>query len=459
MNNRKKRSSPEKRAAIFLLQEDGLKIQVCDALCGAGKTVSCINMMNGRRDKKYIFITPYLEEVERIKASCASRCFVSPERKYTNGYSKLQDIHNLLGKGMNIASTHALFSCYTEETKELIRSQKYTLILDEVIDLFQPVNIDGGDIKMLLRKNIAQRRDNEVIWDDDEYDGVLFSEIMHMSKSKNLIDYDGSFFFWAVPYDIFNCFEEAYILTYLFEYQMLKYFFDIHKVEYELIGTKKIEGYYRFCSLEEMDRRLDLREKIHILRSEKQNQIGSACYSLSSGWFERSAKEAGQPKLATLKNNLYNLFRHIYKCSPEEKMWTTLTKYRMNLRGKGYSNGFITFNKRATNQYINKKYLAYCVNVYLQPWVKNYLTRLGAENINQDMYALSVLIQWIFRSAIRKGEEIWIYIPSKRMRFLLERWLQNLSRGEDLKPIRYKSRSKAITDERGSLKTVRRGKN
>ena len=40
-----------------------MKVKVCDALCGAGKTVSCINMMNSDTEHKYIFATPYLNEV------------------------------------------------------------------------------------------------------------------------------------------------------------------------------------------------------------------------------------------------------------------------------------------------------------------------------------------------------------------------------------------------------------
>lgn len=59
-----------------------MEFKVCDALCGAGKTVSCINMMNRNTDTKYIFITPYLDEVDRIKRDCASRDFESPERSY-----------------------------------------------------------------------------------------------------------------------------------------------------------------------------------------------------------------------------------------------------------------------------------------------------------------------------------------------------------------------------------------
>lgn len=73
----------------------------------------------------------------------------------------------------------------------------------------------------------------------------------------------------------------------------------------------------------------------------------------------------------------------------------------------------------------------------MQPWAKNYLIRLGAKNINQDMYALSVLVQWIFRSAIRNGEKISIYIPSQLMRFLLTQWIENLAIDEDLKEIKY----------------------
>lgn len=421
-------------------------VKVCDALCGAGKTLSCINMMNNSTDERFIFITPYLDEVERIKNSCATRNFVEPVRNKDNHYSKLQDIPSLLRAGRNIASTHALFSCYTDEIKQLIRDQHYILVLDEVIDLFQPVGLDGEDVNFLLRNNIAKKQDDNVIWGDDEYQGTLFNEIKQMSNSKNLKDYDGSFFFWALPIDVFQCFSGAYILTYMFEYQMLKYFFDVNDVHYELIGTKKTNGVYHFCALSEMDRRKDLRAKIRINYSARYNDIGDKSYSLSATWFENAVKENNQPSLSILKNNLYNIFRH-NRNGNNDKMWTTLNKYKAFLKGKGYSSGFITFNKRATNQFANRHDLAYCVNVFMQPWMKNYLLRLGVKDISQDMYALSVLIQWIFRSALRKDEEIRIYIPSKRMRFLLKKWIENLANGEDLKPIRYVARENHAVDE------------
>lgn len=44
-------------------------------------------------------------------------------------------------------------------------------------------------------------------------------------------------------------------------------------------------------------------------------------------------------------------------------------------------------------------------------------------------WALSEMIQWIWRSAIRDGEDIYIYIPSERMRNLLSDWIDEVSSG------------------------------
>ena len=45
-------------------------------------------------------------------------------------------------------------------------------------------------------------------------------------------------------------------------------------------------------------------------------------------------------------------------------------------------------------------------------------------NIDEETWALSELIQWLFRSAIREENEINIYRPAKRIRSLLQEWLE-----------------------------------
>ena len=80
-------------------------------------------------------------------------------------------------------------------------------------------------------------------------------------------------------------------------------------------------------------------------------------------------------------------------------------------------------NSRATNKYKDRASVVYPVNRYLNPFVKNFFTTNGIE-INEDGYALTEMLQFIWRSAIRDGEEIWIYIPSIRMRRLLYEWIE-----------------------------------
>ena len=49
---------------------------------------------------------------------------------------------------------------------------------------------------------------------------------------------------------------------------------------------------------------------------------------------------------------------------------------------------------------------------------------LGADTkVFKDLYALSEMVQWIWRTRVRRGDSVHVYIPSKRMRGLLQAWL------------------------------------
>ena len=74
-------------------------------------------------------------------------------------------------------------------------------------------------------------------------------------------------------------------------------------------------------------------------------------------------------------------------------------------------------------KYADTYNLAYCVNVYLHPGITQFFLQRGI-TMNEDLYGLSEMIQWIWRSRIRKGESINIYIPSMRMRNLLFDWMK-----------------------------------
>jgi hypothetical protein len=231
----------------------------------------------------------------------------------------------------------------------------------------------------------------------------------------------------------------------MFDAQILRCFFDMHGLEYELIGTKKVGERYTFCDIAEMDRRRDLRDKIHILEHPKVNAIGDKRTSLSYSWYSSADDAENRERIERVRKNIGNVFKNIWGVPSKDAMWTTYKEFMGDVATKGYQNSFITYNKRASNEYAHKSHLAYCVNNFPRPWEVKFFRDHNIREVPSDTYALSILIQWVFRSRIRKGEEIWVYIPSARMRSLFAEWVERLAEGRDLEPIHYKQKRKEST--------------
>jgi len=397
---------------------------------GSGKTSSAINQIKNDTLGKYIYITPYLNEVERIKTECSDKSFVSPQNK---GDGKLKNLHYHLGNNQNIVSTHALFKNYNEYTIELIKNGEYKLILDEVVSVVEKLNVHKDDIKLLIdQKVIKIENNNRVNWIDEKYEGDFTKNLKPMVKSHNVILYENNLLLWTFPIEVFRAFKEVIILTYLFDAQIQKYYYDLYDIDFEYIGTRKENNEYCFTNtLQIPDYTKFLINKIHIIDDDKLNMIGDYEYALSSSWFKREKNIKQKPLIKKLKNNLQNVFTNKYKSLANENMWTTYKDFKGLLSGKGYTSGFLSCNVRATNEYRHKTHLAYCANIYFNPYLKNYFLNHKIK-VKEDRFALSELIQWIWRSAIRDGNDIWIYIPSRRMRTLLQNWLKNLNLQETI---------------------------
>jgi hypothetical protein len=152
------------------------------------------------------------------------------------------------------------------------------------------------------------------------------------------------------------------------------------------------------------------------------NSIGAKRTALSYTQYEKWRKQSS-PLQAKLKNNLYNYFHNIQKVSSKEILWTCPKDSKDKLKGKGYAKSYLSFNARATNKYRFRNTLAYCNNLFVQPQIKSFFRKNGIE-INEEEYALASLLQWLWRSAVREGKPVNIYIPSSRMRDLLKSYLE-----------------------------------
>ena len=135
-------------------------------------------------------------------------------------------------------------------------------------------------------------------------------------------------------------------------------------------------------------------------------------------------------------------------------MWTCRKDFQKHLKGKGYTsvrrltadenklpseelealkkrlNCFLPCNMRASNDYRERRVLAYLCNMYVNPYVDRYFKNKNTKDgtnigIDRDYYALATMLQWVWRSCIRDDKPIEIYIPSTRIRTLFMKWLDD----------------------------------
>ena len=393
------------------------KVTVVDAPCGAGNTSFAIQYMKQNIFDSFIFITPFLSELDRVIESCNNRKFVKPNEKLGEG-SKTKHFYKLLEQRKNIVSTHSLFKGITEDIINEIKEGEYILFLDEVMDVVENLHISKDDIQMLLNNHTIEiDKDDKVHWIDNKYSGK-FTSLKNSCENGDVYLFENTMILWTFPVNIFKAFKHIYILTYKFKSQIQAYYYDMNNVEYEYKSVIEVDNQYKLTDYKEIGG-IKYKDLINIYEG-KLNDIGNSKYDLSKSWYIKADKKE---VITELKNNTINYFKHIIKSKSQDNMWTCFKDFKNQVKGKGYTKGFIPTNARATNLYKDKINCAYLINMYSNPMILKFFKNKGV-NINEDDYALSCLIQWLFRSAIRENKNINLYIPSSRMRNLLKKWLQ-----------------------------------
>lgn len=396
-----------------------MKINVVDAIMGSGKTSAGINFINDSNDDvKFLYITPYLTEVKRIIESCPNRKFRQPMSYGT----KLKGIKYLFDNGFNIVSTHALFKEFDEEIIDIAYANNYMLIMDEVADVIESYKISKPDLSTILEKYASINEMGLLKWHDQDYYGE-FLKIKKLCDLDCLAVYGGAAMMWLFPISTFRAFRNIYILTYMFQAQTQKYYYDFFGIDYNYLYVKNDNGKYLFTDEKVQYNKLDYSKLIHICDADTLNKIGDMDYSLSKTWYERNKENK---LIKKLKNSTGNYFKNYTKTKSNENLWTTFKDYKQLISGKGYAKGFLSSNVRATNEYRDRIAVAYLINKFFNPYIKNFFVQHNVE-VDEDAFAVSEMLQFIWRSAIREGKEIWIYIPSDRMRNLLIQWIDSIN--------------------------------
>lgn len=410
-------------------------VTVVDSIMGSGKTTWIIDRMNtdaaasafddDNVENRYIYVTPLLSEVDRLKRACPAAEFREPQPIRGR---KLNGLNGLIAEDRNICTTHVLFSMIDKETRELLKESNYTLVLDEETEWVREYPIKKSDWDTLEEANMVWVDElKRLRWNHKKFPGHIydgrFKEILGLCDNGSLVVAGDKLLIWEFPSEALGLFKEVYILTYLFEGSILSQYLKANRIAYQ---TKSLKGgeLVDWADRDESDIKAEVRELLTIIEDESLNKIGKPVGQenpLSASWFDKDIRGGGS-KTKRVQLSAVNFYRRFTTGKAKDNMWSCYSEYRHRLKGDRYAKAWTACNLKATNEYAEKHGLAYLVNVFMRPFLLNYLRDCGVAP-DQDQYALSQLIQWVWRSRIRCGEPVTLYVPSQRMRELLKAWL------------------------------------
>ena len=392
-------------------------ITIIDAPCGSGKTTT--ELENLRTDEKYLYITPLLSEVERVIEK-APVPFVQPVG------SKALHIEVLLSEGVNIATTHASFSNLSACDPELFSG--YTLIIDEAIETVRDyrevkatdlnqVYIEGGWVTV----NDDHKIEPTPKWHSsvNAVSSTLSKEFYKDATNSNLYLFRDQFLLWELPLHLLPAFMNVRILTYMWDASYAAIYLKKYGIQVEVKtacdATFKAD-IKKLLTLES----IPAIEALGWSATAQSNHTDAAGKKVSKSLSNLKARELkGIPASKILLTSLESNWRKPFKCSRTgEIIKRARGKYATN-SSLGKAN-WLASKTRATNDLSDCSEVIYLYDKHasnhLQCW-------LEADCGFNDRFALSELIQFVWRSRIRKGEPITLYLPSPRMRKLLLTWL------------------------------------
>jgi hypothetical protein len=411
-------------------------IEIYDRPCGSGKTSALIKQLNDTNEKgprqepkKYLVIVPLLSEVSRILSACPGMVSPGMEQNDTNGSEGYSDNHvstgkrktlallDLLLEGKSIVCTHALFTRLAEAGREGYL-QDYDIIIDELPEVVRQSDICSVlSFKAVYLSNgyCTISEDGKITptlkWDliHGEVTDTLKGEAYRLAKSGCLYLVDDSFLLWAVPPTFLTEGKSMTVLTFLSKGSGL--------VSY----LKKIRVPYRIDSDEAILRDFKIRMK-SLLTVHSMPTIEDLPFSASGQDKTKRGAKVARALQRLRENGLKGVPHNGILVTSLKKNWANQKGEpgKFSKDSRLFESNWIPNTTRGTNDYRGCTHLVYLWDQYPNPYLKRWL------NLSEDDargYALSELIQWVYRSQIRDGKPVTLYLPSGRMRDILTEFI------------------------------------
>lgn len=417
---------------------------------GSGKTTTAINYINSTEkyysndsNERVMVCVPYREQIDRFHKET--------KLKTPKDGIKIEHIKTLIKKGENILTTHALFNMFDFEIVDLLTNgkYKYDLFHDEQPQFFQGViggdrtgsfnnpvldNIGQADLANLVANGVLIKEQDKFIWNiQSPYNNekkIVYAPLKNLSTVTDLYYYGANKFNESAPAclialtkpEVFTAFNNVWILSYLLKDSIVDNYFtlnNISNVKYYHIEDNQFKEGYKFEYPQGLKR-------INLHQGKYNFDFG-----LSKNWYFQNKDT--EDLNTFIGKCCYNYVRSTYygeSVKNSDYIWTTFSGYESDIV-KGTKNfskrRFVPCNTKATNEYIDSTIAIYLCNRYPNVMLDGLFSAKGI-NLDKELFALSELLQFIFRTNIREvrsTKPVYVLVPNKRMRNLLADWLKN----------------------------------
>ena len=224
-------------------------------------------------------------------------------------------------------------------------------------------------------------------------------------------------FIWALPECILSAGNSVTVMTYKAEGSMLLAYLDKLGLLFEVSNDNHLEEDFRAKAAELITiEDIGALSKLKLTYSGQEKGISSSSYYSKVA---RSLKNLKERKLVGVDINSILI-------TSKKDAWLKASNDNQPKPGVFAKNSrlkdanWIANTTRGTNDYMHCSHLIYLYDQNINPVVARWLG--DSSRAFNEAYALTELIQWVWRSRVRKGEPITLYLPSPRMRRLFEEW-------------------------------------
>lgn len=465
---------------------------VIEGIMGSGKSSAVINQILKNPKEKMMIIVNYIKEGERYSERLKTKNFTLIGNIIKN--SKTADLKRALENQENIICTKFLFKMNMNLIKEYVSD--YVLIIDEAMNdivetykfpslyilargekdeikkldtnkKLKEYSITEKDIRIMLENKILlkETESGKLSWNNELQESSIYDIIKEDFSTYDIYEFQNNYV-KVMPIEIFKSFKRIFILTYMWNTQIMRYYFEMHGIKNFHIEFPLMNDYKKLAEKVQVDetnqndnktkefsltqKEWEYLEYADILKEKAREHIfiedkgekwtyideNGREINLSYSFYLNDAKKLEYTSVVKrLKLNINNCIKNnelFPNRASRKEMWTIYKDAIEVITDKEYGDvsvrvlnedNFVSFNKIATNEYSDKNTLFYLIDRYKNPFIKSFIEAKAKTDFDEDGFALSELIQWVWRSAIRNNQDIYLYIASERMNKMFNEWL------------------------------------